>query len=83
MCNVVQAFSKVVARWGHRAWSAYAEHGRRSVLNRLWAKGAVLMFDGGRPAIIAGGGTGAAAFLGHGVDREALGDGVKKVTEAV
>ena len=35
------------------------------------------------PAVIAGGGAGAADFLGHGVDREALGDGVKKVTEAV
>lgn len=34
-------------------------------------------------AVIAGGGAGAADFLGHGVDREALGDGVKKVTEAV
>lgn len=36
-----------------------------------------------RPAVIAGGGAGAADFQGHGVDREALGDGVKKVTEAV
>ena len=35
------------------------------------------------PAVVAGGGAGAADFLGHGVDREALGDGVKKVTEAV
>ena len=35
------------------------------------------------PAVIAGGGAGAADFQGHGVDREALGDGVKKVTEAV
>ena len=38
---------------------------------------------GTAPQVIAGGGAGAADFLGHGVDREALGDGVKKVTEAV
>ena len=39
--------------------------------------------DRHRPAVVAGGGAGAADFQGHGVDREALGDGVKKVTEAV
>lgn len=51
---------------------------------RLLVDDAVLAFDGGRSAVVAGGGAGGADFLGHGVEREALGAGdeVKSFKEA-